>query len=149
MIRQRNLTCAGALLRLQLDTALRLSAGFIVDDPHEFAIQVLDGHRIDRMKDRNGKVMTDRHLVNELAEDYPWVPSVYESTSGYVHMSRAHILNTLEVIDGDTGIIGIKMSSRDHNLPDDVYIEAAETFRSCTRILVRYIYGWIVSKENI
>ena len=148
LIRERNLTCAGALIRLQLDTALRFIAGFTVDNPHEFAISVFEGKRIDRMKDRHGKLMTDRHLVTKLAEEYPWIPTVYERTSGYVHMSGTHILSTLDVIDRDARIIGVKMSSRDQTLPDAVYLDTVNTFRACTRIFARYIDGWIWTKNN-
>ena len=148
MIREQNLICAGALLRLQLDTALRFFAGFIVDKPHDFAVEVLGGKQINRMKDREGKRMTDRYLVSQMAEQYPWVERVYELASGYVHMSETHILSTLESIDLDSGIVGIKISSHDRPLPDDVYIDAIRTFRQCSRILALHLEGWVFTKNN-
>jgi hypothetical protein len=36
LIEAKNLICAGALLRLQLDTALRFHAAFLVEQPHDF-----------------------------------------------------------------------------------------------------------------
>ena len=45
MICERNLICAGAPIGLQLDTAIRFFAGFIVDKLHDFAIDVLGGSR--------------------------------------------------------------------------------------------------------
>ena len=70
---------------MQLDTALRFYAGFIVHEPHEFAMNVLKGDRIDKMKDKDGNRMTDRYLVTQLANEYPWVEEVYERASNYVH----------------------------------------------------------------
>ena len=148
MIRERNLICAGALLRLQLDTSLRMFAGFIVENPHEFAIAVLDGKRIPRMKDRYGNLMTDRHLVIQLAEEYPFVQSVYDKTSDYVHMSGTHIHSTLEDMDGDQHEFSIKIGSRDKIFSDTVYIDAVNTFRECTKILARYLEGWTWTKNN-
>src|SRR5687768_12821665 len=40
MVQQRNLICAGSILRLQIDSALRFYAVFLVDKPHEFALEV-------------------------------------------------------------------------------------------------------------
>ena len=149
MIRERNLICAGGLVRLQLDTALRFFTGFIVNEPHDFAIKVLEGNRIDRMKDRHGTLMTDRYLVTQLKKEYPWVESVYEGGSGYVHLSATHIFSTF---DHDyyeqEGKHRIKIGSRDQQFPDDVYLETIETFGECTKILARCIEGWIFTKDN-
>ena len=149
MIRERNLICAGAMVRLQLDTALRFSAGFLVNEPHDFAIKVLEDHRIDRMKDRHGTPMTDRHLVAQLKKEYPWVESVYEGGSGYIHLSATHIFSTFDYNHYEQeGKRKFKIGSRDQQFPDDVYLETIETFGECTKILARYIEGWIYSKDN-
>ena len=148
LIRERNLICAGALLRLQLDIALRFSAGFIVDRPHDFAIEVLGGKQINMINDRDGQRMTDRYLVTRMAKEHPWVKAVYEGASGYVHMSDIHIQSTLEMIDSETGIIGIKVSDHDQSASNDFYIDMIKTFRQCTRILLLHVEGWILAKNN-
>src|SRR5271166_6984000 len=43
LIEARNYICAASILRLQIDTALRFFAAFLVDNPHEFAGSVLKG----------------------------------------------------------------------------------------------------------
>ena len=148
MIREQNLICAGALVRLQLDTVLRFFAGFIVDQPHEFALKVLEGNRIDRMKDKDGNLMKDRHLVTQLAKEYPWVEEVYERASNYIHLSETHIFSTLSKIDQDAGKYRLKIGSLDRTFPDEVYIDAINTFRACTYIIARYIDGWTYTKDN-
>ena len=50
LLMARNLICAGALLRLQLDTALRFYAAFLVEEPHDFALAVLGGERVRDIK---------------------------------------------------------------------------------------------------
>ena len=67
----RNLICAGALLRLQLDTALRFYAAFRVEKPHDFALAVLDGKRVRDLKDLDGQKMTDDYLVRKLGASFP------------------------------------------------------------------------------
>ena len=148
MIQQKNLICAGALVRLQLDTALRFFAAFIVDKPHEFAMKVLEGVRIDRMKDKYGNPLTDRHLVNELAKEYPWVQEVYSRASNYVHLSGTHIFSTLSMEERGSGKIGVKVSHLDQTFPDKVYIDAIDTFRQCTRLFSLHAEGWTFTKDN-
>jgi len=67
-IRDRNFTCAGALLRLQLDTALRLYAGTLYKNPQEYAEAVFKGARVDKLKDKHGKRLTDAYLADKLSE---------------------------------------------------------------------------------
>ena len=147
MIRAQNLICAGALVRLQLDNALRFFAGFIVDEPHEFFMKVLEGKHIDRMKYKDGNRMTDRYLVTQLADEYPGIEEVYEKASNYVHLSETHILSTLSKIDRESG--SMKISSRDPTFPDEVYIDTIKTFRACTFIFARYVKRWISHPKRL
>lgn len=147
LIRDRNLVIAGALLRIQIDTALRVSAAFLVDDPHGFANRVLQGDRIDRINDRNGARLTDRSLVNALSPDFPWLERVYEKTSGYIHLSGTHIHHIFNNIQED-GHFQIKVAEMDRDLPDELYTEAIEAFFESIQILFKYVDGWIFTKEN-
>lgn len=57
------MTSAQTLLRAHIDTALRFSAALRVEDPHKFAIDVMAGERIDKMKDQSGQHLRDAYLV--------------------------------------------------------------------------------------
>lgn len=35
--------------------------------------------------------MHDRYLANKMSIEYPWIESVYEQTSNYIHFSNTHI----------------------------------------------------------
>ena len=150
LLEARNLICAGALLRLQLDTAMRFYAAFLVDQPHNFALAVLRGERVRNIKDRDGRKMTDAYLAQKLGEEFPWVPRVYERTSGYVHLSSIHLLSAPGASEGvlDERLLSIKISAEDKELPDTIYIEATDAFRAATDVLLRYVHGWIFTKAN-
>ena len=100
LVEVKNLICAGALLRLQLDTALRFHAAFLVEQPHEFALAVLGGQQVRDLKDRDSRKMTDAYLVEKLGQQFDWVPRVYERTSGYVHLSATHLLSAMGQTEG-------------------------------------------------
>ena len=146
MIRDRNLICAGAILRLQLDTAFRFYAGFLVPDPHKFAMDVFDGVQIRNIVDMNGKKMSDRYLVNKLSTEFPWVDELYKKTCDYIHLSGTHMSHA---IDGhDKKSFTAKISETDGDLPDHVYLSAIMAFQQSTIIFVRYLNGWIYTKAN-
>ncbi len=152
LVRDQNLICAGAILRLQLDTALRIFAGFIVNNPHDFAVEVIEGKRIDKMKDQNSHRMTDNYLVTQLARKFPeyqWIKSVYKKTSNYIHFSDTHFFSTLDRDNReDQPGYRIAIQPRDNDIPDNIYHDAIATFHNSTEILVRLIEGWIFTKDN-
>jgi hypothetical protein len=107
MVEQKNSLCALPMVRMQLDSVLRLYAGFWVEDHREFCSNVLSGVQIDRMKDREGNLMRDKALVDKLATKNPWITNVYKVTSGYVHFSNRHIMEVFKKGDDGTAQIAI------------------------------------------
>lgn len=151
LIDAKNLICAGALLRLQLDTAMRFFAAFLVERPHDFAIAILRGEKVRDLKDRSGKRMTDAYLSQKLGEEYEWVPRVYERTSGYVHLSSTHLMSALSPSGGanpDDRRFTVKISAEDKPLPEAIYVETSDAFRAATDIFLRYVHGWVFTKAN-
>src|SRR6266568_3735539 len=57
MIADRNSLVATAIVRMQLDTVLRLYALFWVADPEDFATKVFKGMPIDKLKAADGHVL--------------------------------------------------------------------------------------------
>ena len=149
LIHEQNFICAGALIRMQLDTAFRLSAGYIVKSPHKFAASVMDGIPVYRMKDKMGIRMRDSYLVDVLSKEYPWVKSVYEHTSGFIHFSDIHIFSTADLnhnTDGST--TSILIGPKDSIVTDQDYLQAISVFHDITCIIMRYIEGWVVTKSK-
>jgi len=55
LVLDRNYISSAPLLRLQLDNALRLHAAWLVDEPHQFVIDVMSGKQIRNLKDSSGE----------------------------------------------------------------------------------------------
>jgi hypothetical protein len=102
MVEQRNSLCALPIVRMQLDTSLRLYAGFFVSDHQKFCKEVFHGAQINKMKSHNGSVMTDKYLVDEVTKINHWMIDVYKFTSGYIHFSNSHILEALRKNENET-----------------------------------------------
>ena len=114
-----------------------------------FALAVLEGQHINKMKDRDGHAMHDSYLVTKLAREYPWIKSVYEKTSNYIHLSNTHIFSmSVRRNHEDRSGHRLAIGPRDKDIPDDIYLQAITTFRDSTGILARYIERWIFTKAN-
>lgn len=87
MMEMRNLTCAGALLRLQMDNCLRLFAFFIANDRNEAIDCIIDGGVFNKLKDKDGKRMSDGYLKEKLDKYDPGFSGVYNQASGFIHFS--------------------------------------------------------------
>ncbi len=147
LIKSKNFICAAPLIRLQLDNCLRFYATHLVDDPHKFVLSVLSGIEIRKLKDRNGKKMTDRYLVEHLSQEFPWMKRVYKETSGFIHLSDKHILSIFRNPQ-DNRKIEILISSTDEDIPLKFYHEAIDAFMAITEIVIWLIEGWIFTKDN-
>lgn len=97
MIEHRNSFCAFAIVRMQIDTVLRLHAGTLVTNHQKFCHDVLRGEQINHLKSVEGSPMTDHYLRKEVAKRHPWIDAVYEVTSGDIHFSRRAIENTFRI----------------------------------------------------
>ena len=87
MIEARNSTCAGALLRLQMDNCLRLFALFIAKDRDEAVDRIIDGGVFNSLKDKDGKQMRDGYLKKKLDEYDSCFSAIYDQASGFIHFS--------------------------------------------------------------
>jgi hypothetical protein len=148
LIEAGNLICARSLLRLQLDTAIRFYAVFIVKDPHDFCTAVIKGSQINKMKDREGRQLTDAYLVSKLGVDHPWLPRVYQELSGYIHFSVRHFYPIVESINDESREFNIVIAPTDDSYPEFSWLEVVECFNEATRVFLKYLNGWVITKAQ-
>jgi len=82
---------AAPLLRMQIDSLVRLS--YMANAPSADAVvqHIVGGGEFRTLKDAEGKRLTDRRLLEHAENGHPWIAPVYEATSGWVHFSPAHL----------------------------------------------------------
>jgi len=148
LVGANNLTAAAPLVRLQLDNALRFFASTLVDKPHEFAIKVLGGIRIDKIKGRSGQHLRDAYLVEVLSAHHPWITLVYKETSGFIHLSEKHIFNSLKLTDMEERRFVMKISDRDEFAPESAFLEAVDAFTKATKLALELASAWAVQRNK-
>ena len=92
---QWNLLCAAPLIRLQIDTLLRLTYLSSLDDPEEISEKIFKGERINKIKDNEGKKLNDARLRDYARKSFHWIDEVYENTSKFIHFSDKHIFTSI------------------------------------------------------
>lgn len=148
LLKDDNFIAASHLVRCHLDNIIRFSASLIVDDPHDFAIKVIDGTKIDSLKDKDGKFMKDWYLRNLLNKEYPWITNVYKQSSGYIHFSKKHVYSSIQSIDSDKRTMQFSFSKKDNGIDENLKIETLQCMGEITDILLEYLNGWHFTKEN-
>ena len=91
--------------------------------------------------------MTDQYLVDCLAKESPWIKSVYEATSGYIHLSKAHIYNAHKP-NSESETWQITIGKEDEFIPDDIRIEGCQAMKAITEKLIWYLNGWQQTKNG-
>jgi hypothetical protein len=134
LIDARNFPCAAAILRLQLDTAMRVNALSIIDDVDAACKSVLDGEQFNRLRDRDGNKLSDAHIRKMLAQTHPWISPVYERTSDFVHLSGKHFEVSIARTDDETRMAYFQISGHDPQRSEETYFEAVDTFFEATKL---------------
>ncbi len=148
LLKDENFIAASHLVRCHLDNIIRFSASWLVEDPHDFATKVIDGVKIDSLKDKKGELMKDWYLRNLLNDEYPWITNVYKESSGYIHFSSKHIFSTIHFLDSENRTMQFSFSKKDVDIDMTLKIEVVHCMGEITDILLDYLNGWHYTKEN-
>jgi len=149
MVLSKNSIVASSILRLQLDTVLRLYALFWVAHAEEFSFKVFKGTAINKLKAADGSLMTDGYLRDRVTAKNAWIPSVYAETSGYIHFSHRHIKAALHMKDFATGQAQVQIGPYDVGKSVSYYGELLRAFLHLTMMIPVAAEDWFSRiKEN-
>src|SRR5450830_1996343 len=150
LVRQKNPLCCGALLRLQLDTAMRFYACWLVDKPEEVALALLDDRHLDKMKSREGKWLADAYLHEQLSKQYgDWVSRVYRNTSGFVHFTGRAMLDASTKHDADARSETVSLQGPGRIWTEPEMVEMVSAFVESVGITVNLLYSWSCRKSLV
>lgn len=127
MLEQRNLTCVGAMLRLQMDNCLRSYAAFVAQNKNEVVNCIIDGEPINKKKDNLGKNLSDGNLKDRITNEVdPQFKQVYDQASGYIHLSSKAFYQMIDEVKDYRISFQVGNSLPEKRNP--VLIEAADAF---------------------
>lgn len=114
------------LLRVQLDNLMRVFAAFISEDRKKFISSFLEGTPINKLKDNDGRLMTDGQLRRRLTLYCSKIDKVYKEMSGFVHLSASAYEKTWWLIQDNVINMAIGISAREELNPK--LLEIADAF---------------------
>lgn len=146
MLQDRNLTCAGVLLRMQMDNCMRTYAAFIAEDRNAVVNCIIDGNPINKLKDVNGKKMMDGYLKDELTKMDPLFSRVYDNASGYVHLSEKAFYQTVANCENNT--IGLGIGTPLPEKRNETLVEGAAAYIHFVKLQFKMLQAVVESKQR-
>ncbi|MDW9590289.1 hypothetical protein GOC31_30790 [Sinorhizobium meliloti] len=146
LVRERNTIAAGALIRMQIEVAMRLFGLTLVDDVEEAGARLMNGEKYSTLKLKGTKQpLRDKILHEKLAEMYLWVTAAYEDSSAYVHLDSVNI--TLK-LNPRSGRVFFNLLGVDKARPDEDYFHLADTFFIALRMTRDLLKDFLATRPN-
>lgn len=142
MLRSENYLCAGPLLRMQLDNILRLYAASLFPSGSDTLKAFLQDMPLSKLKSPDGKPLTDKELTIRVGKIYPWLPPVYETTSGFVHFSRSAIMSTVESLSEEGSLRVVVGPGGGRRWKPEERLAAAQAFDEATKAVLQMVASW-------
>lgn len=138
------------LIRMQIDSACRVSALFLVDDMYRLAEKMIfEGKELRKMKSRDNKQLTDGYLVRELSIQYPRIRDIYRSANKSVHLSDQHVWSVFTSHDEVNRTSKIIVSESDYGLSLEAWRTIIEEMVHVTKVLHRILEVVLEEKDTV
>ncbi len=151
LIRDNNFIAAAPLVRIQLDSLLRFYSVFLVDENIDnYALRIISGEQINKLKDRNGKRMHDSHLcaVYSSLPGKEWIKQVYKAGSGFIHLSNCVTSSATKIQNDEKRTIKMTVGKHDTFIPYDQKYGSAIFMLQITAELVELMDKWRMQKQS-
>jgi hypothetical protein len=152
LIRDNNFIAAAPLVRINMDTLLRLYASIISEfDRNTFASKVIDGELIKKMKLRGTKqALNDRTLHEELSKvkDMEWVSRIYEAGSSFVHFEKSHFIFSRSISDDESRLMHMTIGFHDAFVPEDQKFGSAVWMNKVIDSIIQQAQLWMYEKAQ-
>ncbi len=149
MLQLRNLTCAGIILRSQLDNCMRVFAAFIAEDRKKFIEDFMDGKKISQMKDNQGNKMTDVNLRKRLSQYDNQLDTVYQNSSGYVHLSNKAFFMSTTIPEDKENTFEFKVGLPIKEKANPILLECLDAFMHYVKLQNVFLNKVAISKQNM
>lgn len=137
MVETKNTLSAAALLRLQIDTAMRVHGLSLVEDAEAAGEALMAGQQFNRLISRDGKRLRDAFLHECLSKKHPWVSKAYLDASSYVHLSGDHMKTSISATIG--GMVFFNLRGTEPKRLDEQYYHLTDTFFVATDLTATVI----------
>jgi len=144
-----NFVAAAPLIRLHLDTLLRLSYWRTIKNPDAFIRQILEGKQVNQIKDEEGIKLTEGRLRDYTRSIFPQVDNVYKETSRLIHFSDKHVFTCIEALDETGRMAGFSIGKGSSRWREKDILYLLECAITITEAILSIGRGWVLEKAQI
>lgn len=138
-----NVTVAAPLVRFQIENIYRTVYIAAAPNGPEVVMQVMGGKEFRDLKAYDsGRRLTDRELVERVADLFPWLPAVYEKSNEWVHLSDRHIFNANRLKDGEERTVAGRIPLPPDWIPVGFLAELLAAMREATEGVFGLFDSW-------
>jgi hypothetical protein len=139
-----NLFVAAPIVRMQIDTLVRIAYLARVSQADEFALKIIGGSEFRSLEDAEGNRLFDRRLLEHAQDVHPWLGDVYAATSGWVHFSPDQVHASWKVEDNEEGEAGFSSAipMRPERIPCRALQELLGAMTQATEEFFAYVEAW-------
>lgn len=152
LIRDNNFIAAAPLVRINIDTLLRLYASIISEfDRNTFASKVMGGEQIKKMKLNGTKIaLNDTTLYQELSKikDMEWVTNIYKAGNSFVHLEKSHIFSILNIADEKERIANLSIGFHDAFINETTKFGSAVWMNKIIDSIIEQAQLWMFEKAE-
>lgn len=152
LIRDSNFIAAAPLVRINIDTLLRLYASIISEfDRNTFASKVMGGELIKKMKLNGTNLdLRDDTLYLELSkiEGMEWVTDIYKAGNSFVHLEKSHIFSSLRIADEKERIVNLSIGFHDAFVPESEKYGSAVWMNKIIDSIIQQAQIWMYEKAQ-
>jgi len=150
LVKDWNLACAGALIRLQLDNLMRAFVVLRAPGGHLLVRAIcIEGKPLYHVKDQDGKRLTDHRLRTLCSRHYPWLDRTYQETSKFIHFSQKHVLQTVEKINRPEESVSMCISGTNENCREEHIEEMLACLKVTTVEIFKMCKSWMEKKQRL
>lgn len=145
-----NAVSALPLMRLQIENLYRLYyVAQQKDDRHAVLEAWRTGTEWRKIKDSSGHILTDRHLCEFAAKQYPWLPDLYKKTCKQVHHSFLHFGHVMSGYDAKEDVAKMTFTIGSEFWAESLIDQFLYDVGNVTDGLLLIVRGWIKCKGSI
>ena len=152
LIRDNNFIAAAPLVRINIDTLLRLYASIISEyDRNTFASKVMGGEFIKKMKLKGTKQnLSDFAIYTALSKvkNMEWVTDIYKAGSSFIHLEKSHIFSSLKVAANKERIINMSIGFHDSFIPESEKFGSAVWMNKIVDSIIQQAQIWMYEKAQ-
>lgn len=156
--KSNNFIAAAPLVRINLDTLLRIYAGRISNlEINEFAKKIIfEGKKINNLKstekDEKGKLknLSDNYLKKSLSkrEGFEWVEKIYDIGNSYIHLDSRIFFDSNKIVSKKEKKVALTIGHHDSFISKDEKDGALYWMEKITYGIIEHAKIWIAEKAK-